>query len=365
MRFLLLNILLLFVFVSCEKGNTPEDQTDTPDFYLNGYKNGDPIKIVAGDDNYYMFTSSSRNIEDVNYYNGRLAKADCDNCGEEFVFRFRGDKQEEAKVLAKAEVDFTVEEPEVKYGVQFNSDRTFIARSSDANFKWEMGDGRESTDKNPFHLFSSSEEFYDVSLVVEADAGQSELKNRIFTTTGCKTWFELVKKGNQYRLVPVHEGGLPKQYFWQFEDGSSASVAELDYDFDAVKGSEKICLTVTDENGCVSQSCQNLIVDDNYAYTAANFEYEIAEIQPKNGFDQFNTLSIEYTDANGVTYYSLETEENASVRITGIENYTDLNEMGLPVKRFQFVMNCNLYSLDGKKVEFTEMTGYFGVAYKQ
>lgn len=353
----------LIVLASCNKAVEPQNSTDNPDFYLKGYKNGQPISINAGDENYYMYTSTSKDNEDINYYTGRLAKNDCNTCGEEFLFRFKGDKTSGAKLLKNKEIDVEVEDPKVKYGVQFNTDKTYTSDARSVDFIWNLGDGSTSLEPEPYHLFNADKDYYEVELLVETSKGvPSSLSSKVYTSTECKTWFDLIKTSHGMRLVARHSGGRPSQYLWEFEDGYSASVAELDYDFDEVYGQELIRLTITDENGCVSQSSQNLVVNENYAFTAANFEYDIEEVLPKNGFDQLNTLSLEYTDEFGEVYFSDNQNEDQSIKILNVESYGSKNEFGQTVMRFQFNLNCTLTSLKGNTISFTDLQGYVGVA---
>ncbi|MBD79088.1 MAG: hypothetical protein CL840_09230 [Crocinitomicaceae bacterium] len=362
-------ILSLVVLYSCKKVEEPNVNSDTADFYVKGLKNGAQFQLSAGDNNYYMFTSSDQNNEDVYYHSGRLADANCTGvCGEEFIFHFKGNKVSPAgnDVLVAGEKDFTMSEPRLLYGVTFNSNKTYTSRAVEVDYTWNFGDGNVSNDQNPYHLFEADKEYYDVSIQVKTSKKvESNLVNRIYTSSGCKTSFDLVKNGQSSRLVAKHEGGRVAQYYWEFEDGNTASVAELDYDYRSINGSERVCLTITDENGCVSQSCQNVIVNEAFAFVAANFDYEIEEVLPKNGFDQLNTVSVEYIDEKGEVFFSSDANNSQTVKIVSVEDYPTRNEHGLPVKRVHFILNGTLVSAQGNKIELTEMEGYIGVAYKE
>lgn len=369
MRVWILVISLIFVFASCKKVTEPNSRTDSAEFYVKGKKNGVPFSISAGDNDYYMFTSSEKDDKDIYFHRGRLANANCQGvCGEEFIFHFKGntEKPQGDDVLKEGEIDFTLAEPKLLYGVSFNSNNTFTSRAMKVDYTWDFGNGEASAEVHPYQLFEADKDFYNVSIHVKTSKKvESNLATKIYTNTGCKTSFDLVKNGNSSRLVAKHTGGRVAQYLWEFEDGNTASVGELDYDFRSIKGSERVCLTITDENGCVSQSCQNVIVNEAFAFVAANFEYEIEEVIPKNGFDQLNTFSIEYIDAKGEAFFTNDLFENQTIKIISIDKYPTLNSNGLPVKRVHFILNAELISALGNTVEFTELEGYMGIAYNE
>ena len=368
MRVWLIFILSIVVFASCKKVEEPVSNTDSADFFIKGLKNGNAISIAAGDNDYYMFTAADKDSKEIYYHTGRLANANCSGiCGEEFIFHFKGNNNSPSgkQVVKEGNVDFTLAEPKLLYGVSFNSNKTFTSRAVEVDYTWNFGNGNASNDINPYHLFEADQDFYNVAIQVKTSKKvESNLATKIYTNVGCKTSFELVKNGSSSRLIAKHTGGKVAQYFWEFEDGNTASVGELDYDFRSIKGSERVCLTITDENGCVSQSCQNVIVNEAFAFVAANFDYEIEEILPKNGFDQLNTFSLEYIDEKGEAFFSSETENNQTIKIISVEKYASLNEAGLPVKRVHFILSATLVSASGNKVEFTDLEGFVGIAYK-
>jgi len=361
-------ISLIFVFASCKKVEEPVSNTDSADFFVKGKKDGTSFSIAAGDNNYYMYTSSEKDDKEVYLHTGRLANANCQGvCGEEFIFHFKGntEKPKGDGVIKEGTIDFTIAEPKLLYGVSFNSNKTFTSRAMEVDYTWDFGNGSVSEEVHPYHLFEADKEFYNVSIHVETSKKvESDLATKIYTNTGCKTSFDLVKNGTSSRLVAQHQGGRVAQYLWEFEDGNTASVSELDYDFRSINGSERVCLTITDENGCVSQSCQNVIVNEAFAFVAANFDYEVEEILPKNGFEQFNTFSLEYIDEKGEAFFTDESFANQTIKIISIDKYPTLNNKGFPVKRVHFVLNAKLISALGNTVEFTGLEGYMGVAYQ-
>lgn len=369
MRYWILIILSLLVISSCKKVEEPISSTDNPDFHINGLKNGVAINLAAGNNDYYMFTSAGKDSKEVYYHTGRLANAKCLGiCGEEFIFHFKGNTNSPSgnQVVKEGNIDFTIVEPKLLYGVSFNSNRTFTSRAIEVDYTWDFGNGSASNEINPYQLFEADQDFYNVSIQVKTSKKvESNLATKIYTNSGCKVSFDLVKNGSSSRLIAKHTGGKVAQYLWEFEDGNTASVAELDYDFRSIKGSEIVCLTIIDEFGCVSQSCQNVIVNEAFAFVAANFDYTVEEIKPKNGFEQFNTFSLEYINEKGEVFFTNDAQNDQIIRIISVEKYPSMNEAGFPVKRVHFALSATLVSAAGNTIEFTDLEGFVGIAYKE
>lgn len=358
---------LILIAFSCKKVEEPVANYGAHHFYFNGNKNGEELKIAAGENNYYMFTSKHTDQSGAEHFVGKLSTVNCPNanCGEAVIIDFKGPAKEPIEnIVSDKRVDFTIREPKMKYGVQFNAEETFVSQAAEVKYRWSFADEGVTKEAKPYHFFEADKEYYDVKLQVIAKSQiQSEIKNRIYTNPECKTWFEFVKEANGSKLVAHHRGGKASQYYWEFEDGTSASVPELDYEYNPTHGSERVCLTITDEFGCKSQYCQNVVVDENYADYAANYKFDLEEVQPKNGFEQYKTVLIKYVDPTGEVYYSDPVNQQQSVSIKKIEDYSQTNEKGEKVKRIEFVLSCTLQSESGKTIELSNINGALGVAY--
>jgi hypothetical protein len=365
MRFIAGVIGLIVFFGSCKKLEESPSSHDSYKFYVRGEVEGRSLDLKAGEGDYYMFTNTETEEGQAQWFTGKLAEANCSNaCAEQLTIRFKGKDSEPIEAIVNDKrVDFTIHEPKLKYGVQFTTEKTFTSRANEVVYHWEVDNETSLEEKDPYVVLAADKEFYDVRLEVKTSKGvDSKIENRIYTDPNCKTWFEYKKQDGKNRLIAKHKGAAVVQYFWEFEDGSSASVPILDFESSSIKGSERVCLTITDENGCVSQSCQNVLVNERFAFCAANYDYELEEILPKNGFEQFHTVELEYTDPSGETYYSNRLEQGQSLVVLNVEDYPELNENGQKVKRIQFAVSCQLVSLSGKTIQLNNLEGKLGVA---
>ena len=366
MRYLIY-ILLVLVSFSCKKEKEPEVRVESPDFYLQGKINGETIRISAGDNGYYMNTSAAYDENQIAEYRGILKKENCSNCGPviQFTMREREASNGAGIVIQAGKLGFQIARPAKSYKVRFNAEETFTSRAVNVEYHWDFGDGTTSNEKNPTHYFPIGKEFYDVCLTVETSKGvASTLCNKIYLNPDCATSFGLIRVGHQFELRASHRGGSPNLYYWQFGDRFSASTPHVDYNVTNSEAVQNICLTITDENGCISQKCKNLIVYEELAFTVANFNFIVEEVLPVNGLLQTSTASLDYIDQYGEVYSSKLNGQNQSntVTVLGVEEY-EADQNGLPVKRIHVLMNANLTSKSGKSIKLESLEGYLGVAY--
>ena len=74
-----LYILSAFVvFASCKKEELQPNIDDTPEFFVNGEIDDKELKLVAGDNDYYMFSSHSTNDNNVQQFIGELKTENCE-----------------------------------------------------------------------------------------------------------------------------------------------------------------------------------------------------------------------------------------------------------------------------------------------
>jgi hypothetical protein len=364
-KYISLIISLLVVFTGCKKLEESPSIEDTYKFFVSGSVEGRELSLNAGEGDYYMFSSNSTDSNNAIWYEGNLTENNCSSgCNESIRFRFKGKDAEPIEaILTDKRMDYTIYNPQKKYGIQLNTANTFTSRAAEVNYFWTVENQEEIEEKDPYILLPDGKEFYDLKLMVKTSKGvDSEIENRIYTNTDCKTWFEYKNINGVNKLIAHHKGGKAAQYYWEFEDGSSASVPQLDFESSSIQGTERVCLTITDENGCVSQSCQNVVVNARFTFCAANFDYDIQEVLPKNGFDQFHTVEIEYTNPNGEVFYSNRLEQGNTFTVLAVEDFEESNENGQPVKRIQFATTCQLTSLQGHTITLENLTGKIGVA---
>ncbi len=367
----LANILVLIIFFSsCKKEELQPVIEGTPEFFISGTIGARDVNIVAGDEDYYMYSSYKSSNSSVGQYIGELKTEGCAaNCPESFVLIYTAEQPNVEEIASEAVLktgfkSFTNEHAGNEVEVSFNPEESYTSKAVEVDYNWDFGDGTTSTEKNPKHIYTGDKEYYDVKLKVKTSKGcESEIKNRVYTNSSVNTDFRITQSNQSLALKPEVEDVAPQNYLWEFEDGFTASTPYVDYQSNPEKGIEKICLTITDSEGNRSQRCKNLVLKEEYAFCAANYVFNSGSRIDPNGELQLGTVYIKYTDPSGVEYYSQPNSTNGNAfEVTAVHEY-DANENGLPTKKIDFSTNTTLESIDGKTISIENLTGSFAVAY--
>lgn len=163
--------------------------------------------------------------------------------------------------------------------------RTFVFQNRSigniSRLEWHFGDGSSSRDWSPVHTFPS-DGFYFVELVIEDSTGGCtdqtvrELLVGRADSANCFNGFDFVGSPNDpMRLQFNGWANTPAvDWQWDFGDGSTAAGPHLEHSFPQ-RGSYLVCLTTTDERGCVATSCDSVFVPFQQGPPCfAEFEYE-------------------------------------------------------------------------------------------
>jgi PKD repeat protein len=364
-------LILLISISSCKKDELQEAIVDNPEFFIAGSVGGSDINLVAGDNQYYMYSSFEEKNQTVPQYIGELKTEGCEtNCTESFTLIFTGEKESAEGISGEPELrtgfkSFTNTNAGNEYVVTFNPDESFTSKAIEVEYEWEFGDGTVSQEKNPSHIYVGDNDYFDVKLSVKTSKGcQSEIENRVFIKTEATTDFVITQSQRSLAFRPDVESITPLNYLWEFESGSTASTPFVDYQTDPKKGIEKVCLTVTDENGKQSQRCKNLVLKEEYAFCAANYSFKSGSREDPKGDLQLGTVYLKYTDNTGKTYFSKPNFNNSNeFELTSIEDY-EVNELGMPTKKIEFTANTVLTSNDGGTISVENINGSIAVAYR-
>ncbi|MAZ36158.1 MAG: hypothetical protein CL842_01755 [Crocinitomicaceae bacterium] len=371
MKFLVYIASFLVILASCKKEELQPEVIGNAAFYIQGTVNGLPVNLVAGDNDYYMYSSFEENENTVPKYIGELKTENCETgCPESFTIIYTGEKEAVEGLAVEPELrtgfkPFTNPNAGNEYEVAFNPEESFTSKAIEVDYEWEFGDGTISKEKNPTHLFVGDQEFFEVKLNVKTSKGcESNIENRIYIKSETTTDFLITQTQRSLAFEPDVKDIAPQNYLWEFESGNTASTPYVDYQADPNKGIEKVCLTVTDENGVRSQRCKNLILKEEYAFCAANYSFKSASRQDPNGELQLGTVYLKYTDAAGKEYYSRPNlNDNNEFELLSVADY-DENEMGNPTKQITFHANTTLTSLDGQELNVENLSGSIAVAYR-
>lgn len=131
------------------------------------------------------------------------------------------------------------------------------AQQGAASYSWDFGDGSTGTGANVNHVYAPGT--YNACLTVAMN-GQTCTSCQTVTVqlnALCSSNFTVIPDSTQphtYWALNMATGAAPLTYLWSWGDGTSSTGAYPTHTFSA-PGLYTICLTITDANGCTSNTC--------------------------------------------------------------------------------------------------------------
>jgi PKD repeat protein len=157
----------------------------------------------------------------------------------------------------------------------------FIDQSDDdpdiSSWQWNFGDGHSSTEQNPVHTYAEPG-VYVVCLIVENEFGCiSDVCHEVHVqenTGDCEAAFEWEGSGLIIHFID-HSDDDPDivSWIWNFGDGHIGDGQNPHHTY-GEPGVYVVCLTVTNEFGCVDEICHEVHVEENTGDCEAAFEWE-------------------------------------------------------------------------------------------
>lgn len=352
MRSTILYLLALLIFAaSCKKKEYPKDEVvNDPVFYFRGNINGNFLSFNAGDDNFYMFSSSGQDNNGVYNFLGALRRTDCQECGNAFMIQIndvlaRGSGQGtdiNAAIKPGTYPFFT--DNNIPWRVEFKSSFNKTA----ATYLWDFGDGQTSTLQNPEHVYSRSGT-YEVSLRIEAPAPNScvsFVKNRIRVGNNAfYASFAASNNGsNSVAFVPNLTGGSgPFQFFWNFGDGFTSTLTNPTHSYKN-KGSYPVSLRVTDAMGNTCNYNYNYVTQNDVSSCASNMSISRMATAHPNAELGLGAAFVKWQEPGGKIYTSQSVEQDTSsyFKILSVEDF-EKNENGRNTKKLKVRLKCTVY----------------------
>lgn len=347
---LYLPVLLLFA-VSCKKKEYPKDEVvNDPVFYFRGNINNNFLSFDAGEENFYMFSSSAQDNNGVYNFMGALRRTDCPDCGNAFMIQIndvlsRGSGQgTDINAALKPGTYPFFTDGNIDWRVEFKS--TF--NKTAASYLWDFGDGQTSTLQSPEHIYARSGT-YEVSLRIEAPAPNScvsFVKNRIQVGSNAfYTSFSATNNGsNNVGFVPNIIGGSgPYQLFWSFGDGATSSQTSPSHSYKN-KGSYPVSLHVRDVLGNVCTYNYNYVTQNDISSCASNMTVSKMETADPNAELGLGAVFVKWQEPGGKIYTSQSVDQDTSsyFRIISVEDF-EKNENGRNTKKLKIRLKCTVY----------------------
>lgn len=351
----------------CRK-EEPKPVIGDPVFYVNGTLNGSPLLLRAGVDNYYMYSEYSADQQGLYSFTGHLKTDGSSNPAPNSLrvsitdFRFSAPG---ATIIDSALYPGTytfAQNPVPALAVQF-----FSTAFGDTilNYTWDFGDGNFGTGANPVHTYSNAGT-YNVCLYtafVHNNIAQVDtICNMVNAgnTGACSSAFTYATIfGNNFQFDATASGGTaPYQFNWDFGDTLNATGDSVMHAFTTPPndGIVTVILTSTDANNCTFVTQQNIPLQ------SATGCYANFTTQSLTGSGAFSNVTIEWTDANGITYSSANgIGLNNSFQVVSVEDYAN-NENGQRTKKVKMLVTCTLFN-GSNTVQLDNAEIIFALAY--
>lgn len=377
-------ILLITVLsiISCKKDpviELPAETMGTPVFTNNSLLDGNVLNLVAGDEDYYMYTEWTKDANDVHTFIGRFAEENCEtNCKESLQFEIRdispntstpnmslalpvggiaaqntASPLNEAVIQVQFDLNTDVVDPSQiiwRFDESQSAGTRYDVTSTVYNFNKSGLYTPNCIVKSEDDLVSAQTRFLDFNLNYDCGGG--------YTVT------ELAD--DKVELSAITEGSSNAiDYLW-FLGTDLVFDKTVVIDKSSIDQSLDYTLGITYDDGCYSEMTRKMKVDDDgtVVYTTSNFDYEIIQ-EIENGTQlQLGKFAIQYTDTSGKVYRSDREEQpqSSSFEILAIEDY-DNNEKGQKTKKISIKYKSNLFAEDGTSLQIDDGIATIAVAY--
>ncbi len=181
------------------------------------------------------------------------------------------------KTLVACTANFTWEQIPNTLNVHFHS--TSTSEHAIVSYQWIFGDGNTGDGFDPYHLYASPG-VYNVCLVITDEVGcvDDVCHEVVVAAVGnnCEadfTWEQLPNTLTEHFHSTSTSNHDIISYQWNFGDGNTGDGSNPYHTY-AQPGVYNVCLIITDNAGCVSDICHEVVVEGNVGTCNAQFEWE-------------------------------------------------------------------------------------------
>ena len=378
---LLLSLLLIIGMTSCKKNiiDVPPSEVGEPVFRTSFQLEGTPQEMIAGDDEYFMFTEFTKDTDDIHTFIGSFANENCtSNCESSLQFEIRdfepatGSTNGIDNTLAASALRFkdeTIPEADV-YQVELkgeveNEDEVEETR---LDFGDNIGFALNRSEVIVNYIYDST-----IGQVVPSFNVTEKNENQVYHAMTLdyfndKTYsadFSVTDLGNgQYELTASANQDVV-EYYWNFiYTGQSVTLDEAELLAD---GEIELFVEYVDNPTFASFYRRTFKLENNtLSYASTNLDAKVLRRLEGGSKLQLSTFAIQYIDENGTIYRSdlQEQSNDAYFRILSTEEYLN-NSNGEKTKKLEVEYDCKLFAADGSELRVQNGQGIIGIAYSK
>ncbi|HJW31165.1 MAG TPA: PKD domain-containing protein, partial [Saprospiraceae bacterium] len=170
------------------------------------------------------------------------------------------------RLSAECHAAFTWEQITNTLSIHFFSQST--SDHDITSYSWNFGDGHEGDGQNPTHTYAEAGTYH-VCLIIHDNAGcVSDVCHDVVVaplSNSCEAAFTFELGADNNHLVHFHDASTSNHdivsWLWHFGDGESSDQQNPTHIY-TNPGTYQVCLIITDNTGCVSDVCHNVVIPE-------------------------------------------------------------------------------------------------------
>lgn len=380
-------LFALIIIAGCKENKFP-DAPEEPEaqFRLNGMVANQSRELIAGENDYYMFTGYRYDTGLGKYiFEGELAQTFCDDCPQSIrieiadsVLRQNGTSFDGELPLNIKSYDYAVNAVSSERVIQYQF-QSSVDSSEARSYFWDFGDGTKSEAYNPKHLYTANQDRTVVTHeVIRKDSCITQVSkpvelDTVVTADRCRLDFD-IQEGNDGEIILSAEVPDSGQRFvlWQvFAEGFNEPVFQeegIEVSFfasDSFKVYKIIMITEDVEcSGTVTKSfsseapnpAPNIFCDLSFI---AGRQFTLSPQAPRR-----SSVVIRWIAQDGTEYRTdlFGQPSESYFNILSVDQYED-NENSQTTVRMEVEFRCEAFDALGQTILLDGMSGFLGVAY--
>jgi PKD repeat protein len=360
-------LTLIAAAFGCRKRKYPPEVTFTEreEIYVDAIVGNESLKLTAGQDSYYCYTSCDQQDDGIYLLAGELRRYDCNPCPSSL--RIEIADYEQRLPGASVPVASTLRTGKRGYApLSAVTQSFFFAPRSNRQILsagWSFYDGSSTPDSIVTYGFTGG--LQSVSLTVHTPGNcENTVANRIFIAPDGSYLASVIEASassgtNGSFNTQVIGGRAPFVYKWNFGDGTTSTLEAPTHTYQW-PGSYPVKLFVTDADGKVCESNYNFVTANDLSSCAAGMRIQYTG----SGNALLDKVKIQWTDASNSVFKSNNIAQPADsyFEILKSEEY-NANDQGTRTRLL--TMRINVLLSDGThSVRFKSDNAVMAVAYK-
>jgi len=350
-RVLIIALISIGIINACKKKPLPEaEEGNAPQFYFSGNVNGSSVRIDAGINEYYMYSSYSQSTVGVYGFSAELKQGTCSaNCPNSIKIEINDYRYSTIGGISGADTAlaymyypyFAGNPAPVSYYVNFYS----LFNKNALSYLWDFGDGTTSTLMNPSHTYAHPGE-YKVSLTSTDSSFCSNTVTNIQNVgpsdTYCKTTVTVTGTSSLNATFTNATVGVPPyDVYWDLGDGNNSISPSPTHSY-VTGGRYPVSLRVIDAMNDTAIANFNYITSNS---TLCTTNYLVLANIPLSNPMAYSNIVVKWVDGSGIEWSSNNNLQPAGsyFKIISVSDY-HTNELGQKTKKLHVHFKCNVYN---------------------